>query len=133
MKSNIEILLFEIHQNIEDYANFAAKKIIEEKDFEFLIYPPNGELTELEKQELLKLSNNEHLKNALKKVIADNSAAIFFDVFNLFDGTADPKNNSNNWTGLKIVNEESCENTELADDFLHDVFFESYWDWKALQ
>ena len=131
MKNNIEILLFEIHQKIEEYADFVVKKIVKEKDLDFLNYPPNCKLTELEKQELLKLSDNEHLKNALKKVIADNSAGVIFDMFTLFDGVADP--NDDNWTGLRIMNEEDCKNIEFTDNFLHDNFFESYWDWKALQ
>lgn len=131
--NNAKTLLLDTHQDIEEYADTLVTNILDKKDFNFLTYPPNCGLTELEINELKKLDNNEHLKNALRKVIADNSAGIVFNMLNLFDGTGFPKNDNDNWTGLKVIDEEPNENSEPVDDWLHDKFYETYWDWKKIR
>ncbi len=131
--SNAHTLLIDIHQDIEEYADTLATNILDKKSFDFLAYPPNCGLTQLEIEELKKLDNNEHLKNALRKVIADNSAGVVFGMLNLFDGTGFPKNSNNDWTGLKLIYEEPNENAEPVDDWLHDKFFQTYWDWKKIR
>ena len=88
---NAITLLLNLNQDIEEYADATVKNIIEDKNFNSLTYPPNNGLTDLEKAELSKLDNNEHLKNALRKIIADNNAGVIFNRLNLFDGTASPK------------------------------------------
>jgi len=131
--NNVKTLLLDTHQDIEEYADTLVTNILDKKDFNFLTYPPNCGLTEIEIEELKKLDNNEHLKNALRKVIADNSAGIVFNMLNLFDGTGFPKNDNGDWTGLKVIDEEPNENSEPIDDWLHDKFYETYWDWKKLR
>ena len=132
-KKNALALLLDLNQDIEEYAEATVKNIIEDKNFEFLTYPPNNGLTDLEKQELNRLDNNEHLKNALRKVIADNSAGIIFNMLNLFDGTGSPKQMYNEWTGVKLMDEEPNENEAEFRDTLHDSFFETYWEWKKIR
>ena len=61
---NAMALLLDLNQDIEEFADYSVKSIIEDKNFEFLSYPPNCGFTEPEKAELDKLGNNEHLKNA---------------------------------------------------------------------
>lgn len=129
---NAITLLLDTHQDIEEYADTLATNILDKRDFN-LTYPPNCGLTELEIAELEKLDNNEHLKNALRKIVADNSAGIIFNMLNLFDGTGFPKNDNGDWTGLKVVDEEPNEKDEPVDDFLHDKFFETYWDWMKIR
>ena len=129
---NTLALLIDLHQDIEEYAEATVKNIFEDKNFN-LAYPPNNGLTDFEKQELSKLENNDHLKNALRKVIADNSAGIIFNMLNLFDGTGSPKHMNNEWTGVKLVDEEPNENEEEFQDTLHDSFFETYWEWKKIR
>lgn len=131
--NNAKTLLLDTHQDIEEYADNLVTNILDKKEFNFLSYPPNCGLTDLEIAELKKLDNNEHLKNALRKVIADNSAGIVFSLLNLFDGTGFPKNGNGDWTGLKLVDEEPNENAEPIDDWLHDKFYQTYWDWKAIR
>lgn len=126
-------LLLDLNQDIEEYAEVTVKNIIEDKDFDFLTYPPNNGLTDLEKAELNKLDNNEHLKNALRKIIADNSAGVIFNMLNLFDGTASPKLHYDNWTGVKLIDEEPQADTEQFNDMLHDSFYETYWEWRKLR
>lgn len=130
---NAIALLLDLNQNIEEYAEVIVKNIIEEKNFDFLTYPPNNGLTELEKEELSKLDNNEHLKNALRKIIADNSAGVIFNMLNLFDGTGTPKLHYDNWSGVKLIDEEPQADTEEFNDTLHDSFFETYWEWRKLR
>ncbi len=129
-KKNALALLLDLNQDIEEYTEATVKNIIEDKKFDFLTYPPNNGLTDLEKQ---KLNTNEHLKNALRKVIADNSAGIIFNMLNLFDGTGSPKHMYNEWTGIKLIDEEPDENEPRFQDTLHDSFFETYWEWKKIR
>ncbi|MEO6818832.1 MAG: hypothetical protein ABI266_05325 [Ginsengibacter sp.] len=56
-----------------------------------MTYTPNNGLTDLEKQELNKIDNNEQLKNASRINIADNSEGIIYNMVNLFDGKSSPK------------------------------------------
>lgn len=131
--NNAKTLLLDTHQDIEEYADTLVTNILDKREFNFLTYPPNCGLTELEIEELKKLDNNENLKNALRKVIADNSAGIVFNMLNLFDGTGFPKNDNEDWTGLKVIDEEPAKNSEPVDDWLHDKFYETYWDWKKVR
>ena len=112
--NNALALMLDLNQDIEEYAEATVKNIIEDKNFDFLTYPPNSGLTDLEKQELNKLDNNEHLKNALRKVIADNSAGIVFNMLNIIDGTTDPKLMYDEWTGIKLIDQDLNED---ADEF----------------
>lgn len=130
---NAFALLLDLNQDIDEYAEATVKNIVEDKNFDFLTYPPNGGLTDLEKQELSKLENNEHLKNALRKVIADNSAGLIFSMLNIIDGTTDPKHMFAEWTGVKLVDQEENEDEEEFQDMLHDSFFETYWEWKKIR
>ncbi|MFD2967752.1 hypothetical protein [Sphingobacterium bambusae] len=131
--NNAKTLLLDTHQDIEEYADTLVTNILDKREFNFLTYPPNCGLTELEIEELKKLDNNENLKNALRKVIADNSAGIVFNMLNLFDGTGFPKNDNEDWTGLKVIDEEPAKKSEPVDDWLHDKFYETYWDWKKVR
>jgi len=132
-EQNALALLLDINQDIEEYAEATVKNIIDDKNFDFLCYPPNNGLTDLEKQELYMLDNNEHLKNALRKVIADNSAGVVFSMLNMIDGTTDPKLMLDEWTGIKLVDQEHNEDAVKFQDMLHDSFFESYWKWRELR
>ena len=125
-------LLLDTHQDIEEYADSTVTNILDKKEFDFLTYPPNCGFNEQEIIELKKLNTNEHLKSALRKVIADNSAGVIFAMLNLFDGTGFPKNDNGDWTGIKLVDNEPNEGEEV-DDWLHDKFYETYWEWKKIR
>jgi hypothetical protein len=131
--NNAIALLLDLNQDMEEYADATVKSILEDRDFEFLTYPPNSGLTDLEKAELTKLENNEHLKNALRKVIANNSAGVVFNMLNLLDGTGSPKLHYDNWTGVKLVDEDSQTDSDEFADTLHDSFYETYWEWRKLR
>jgi hypothetical protein len=131
--TNAIALLLDLNQDIEEYAETTVSKVIEDKNFDSLTYPPNNGLTDDEKKELNKLDNNEHLKNALRKIMADNTAGVIFNMLNLLDGTGSPKLHFDNWTGVKLVDDDETSETESFKDTLHDGFFETYWEWKKLR
>jgi len=123
---NAIALLLDLNQDVEEYAEATVKNIIEDKNFDVLTYPPSNGLTDLEKAELNKLDNNEDLKSALRKVIADNSAGIIFNMLNLLDGTGSPKLHYDNWTGVKLFDEEPNDLSRVFKDTLHDCCSETY-------
>ena len=107
-----------------------VNKIFEGKDFNFLTYPPNEELTDEEIHELRKIRNNNQLKSALKKLIADNSASVIFSFLNHIDGTTDPKIGFDDWTGLNLQNLKF--NEEGFEEMTHSKFFEIYETWRDM-
>jgi hypothetical protein len=130
---NVKALLLDLNQDVEEYAEATVKNIFEDRNFDSLTYPPNGGLSDAEQAELEKLANNENLKNALRKILADNAAGVIFNMLNLLDGTGSPKNHDDVWTGVKLVDEDEEEEEEEFEDTLHDAFLEAYWDWKKIR
>ena len=128
--TNAKILLVEANRIIEKYADSDATKIVEKKDFNFMCYPPNCGFSDAEKIELGKLDNNEALKSAWRKLFANNSATVLFHLFNIIDETGDPQGENSAWTGVKMIDLEPNKDLEPAEDFLHDMFFDTYWDWR---
>ncbi|WP_295668718.1 hypothetical protein [uncultured Mucilaginibacter sp.] len=132
-ENNAIALLLDLNEDIEEYADCAVKNVIVDKNFEYLNYPPNCGFSDLEKEELHKLDNNPHLKNALRKIIADSSAGVIFNMLNLLDGTGSPKKMYKEWTGVQLVNEEPENDSESFAGTLHDYLFETYWTWKKIR
>lgn len=120
-------LLVSIHQLIEEQANFTVNDIENKRINQLINYPPNGGLTESEKNELSKLILNTDLKSALRKVLASNTADVFFSFLNIIDGTIDPTVEYGEWGEVMLV--DFNEENEI-ESMLHDDFYESYWDWK---
>jgi hypothetical protein len=127
---NAIALLLDLNQDIEEYSEATVKQFIEDRNFDLLTYPPNNGLTDDEKAEVDRLDNNEHLKNALRKIIANNTAGVIFNMLNLIDGTGSPKLHYDNWTGVNLIDAENDNNAESFNDTLHDCFYETYWEWK---
>ena len=98
-----------------------------------MTYPPNGGLTDEEASELKRLDNNVHLKNALRKVLVDNTAGVIFNLLNLLDGTCIPSLDDGSWTGVRLADEGSDTHGEPFIGELHDSFFEAYWEWKKIR
>jgi len=133
--SNItaSVLLLDINLCIEEYADAAVQNIIEARNFDSLVYPPNGGLTEGEKKELEELDNNDNLKNALRKVIADSTAGVLFELFNVIDGTGGPQLRQDEWKGVQLVDDQEDASEDPFPDMLHDGLFEAYWEWRQLR
>jgi len=127
---NQKALMLTIHQKVEEYADSVADSL-NKGDIEDLTYPPNCGLTGEELNALQKLKDDPTLKSALRKVLADNSAGVVFDIFNLVDGTADPDENLGNWTEIALV--DKSEELDDPIEMLHDNFYSTYWDWKKIR
>jgi hypothetical protein len=123
---NRNALLLSLQQSIEELADTKASDIFEGKTSQLINFPPNGGFTESEEYAVKALVGNEHLKSALRKILAGNSADVLFDFFNNIDGTTDP--DDENWTGVILV--DTPENNDENRDFLHDELYASYWDWR---
>ncbi len=123
---NRNALLISLQQSIEELADTKASDIFEGKTNQLINFPPNGGLTKLEEYAVKALEGNEHLKSALRKILASNSTDVLFDFFNNIDGTTDP--DDEDWTGVMLV--DTPENNDENRDFLHDELYTSYWDWR---
>jgi len=120
-----------LHQKIEEYADYTTDKLDKGETSDLLAYPPNCGLTEKESLALGKLKSDPNLKNALRKIFANNSASVLFDLMNLLDGTTDPDENNGKWTEISFV--DKTENIEENAEMLHDNFFATYRDWKEVR
>jgi hypothetical protein len=128
---NQKTLMLAIHQKIEEYADFIVEKLNNGETSDIINYPPNGGLNDDEKKALDKLKNDETLKSALKKVLADNSAGVIFELMNYLDGTTDPDSELGDWTEVSFV--DKTESIESPEEMLHDSFYETYLDWKEIR
>jgi hypothetical protein len=125
---NESTFLLNLHKSIEESANTNANHIMHGRLNQLINYPPNGGLTGEEINALMALGGQEQLKSALRKVLASTTADVFFDVFNLIDGTADPDPGTGQWTGVMMI--DKPEDLDEDGEFLHDRFYATYWDWK---
>jgi hypothetical protein len=126
---NKSTLLIHLHKSIEESASTNANHIIHGQLNQLINYPPNGGLTKNEINSLEELKGKEHLKSALTKILASTTADVFFDIFNIIDGTADPGPEAGKWTEVMLV--DKPEGLDEDVEFLHDDFYETYWDWKG--
>ena len=121
-------LLTYLHKSIEETANNLANHLNNGRTNQLIDYPPNGGLTDEEKESLEHLKNNDILRNALRKVFASNSASVLFDLFNIIDGTGDPDPGTGKWSEVMLV--DMPEDFDEHVEFLHDNFYETYWNWR---
>ena len=126
-ENNKKSLLVSVHQLIEESANHTVNDLENKRINRIIDYPSNGGFTESEKSELEKLEVNSDLKSALRKVLASNTADVFFSFLNIVDGTADPTIEYGDWQDVMLVDFD--EENDM-DSMLHDDFYETYWDWK---
>jgi hypothetical protein len=120
-----------LQQKIEESADYLADELEKGNSTDFLFYPPNRGLTKMEVSSLEKLKKDPILKSALRKILADNSAGVLFELLNVIDGTSDPDENLGKWTEISFVDKTDAlaENTEM----LHDELYSKYWDWKKIR
>lgn len=130
-EENRTTLLTQLHKTIEETANSLANDLNEGRTEELIGYPPNGGLTEAEKSSLERLKNDETLRDALRKILASNSASVLFELFNIIDGTSDPDPELGEWSEVLLVDQP--EDFDEHVEFLHDNFFETYWNWIELR
>lgn len=127
-EENKKSLFIQLHKDIDEISSKVAKKISDGKIDE-LVYPPSpdNELNDEEKKAIKKLKNIPNIESALKKIIKDSHSYPWFNFFNFIDGTGDPAGDK--WTGVSLVDLDVDE--DEGKEFLHDVFYETYWDYKS--
>jgi hypothetical protein len=126
---NQHILLVNTHRFIEENAVATITHLAAQKADKALFYPPNCSLNEAENAAITSIDwQNDALQSAFRKILANNSAGVLFDLFNIIDGTTEP---DEDWSGVHIVDATSENADENQNDFLHDEFLATYWDWRA--
>jgi hypothetical protein len=125
-ESNRNILLMELNKAIEDAAEAGAKDVLQQDFDNLAVYPPNGGYTYEEKVALRSIASVPNAESALRKVLANASASVIFNMLNWFDGTSDPESES--WTGVTLVDSDTVGDPPYA--MLHDDFYDKYWDWR---
>lgn len=128
---NNKTLMLSLHKSIEEYADYASTQLMKGETTDLLNYPPNCGFTDGEQKALEKLRNDQELKSALRKILAENSASVIFDLMNHIDGTTDPSENLGEWTQVCFV--DRSDEIEAPDEMLHDNFYGTYWDWKEIR
>ena len=126
-ENNRHTLLLAIHQSIEEWSTGSANDLFQSSTID-LEYPPNGGFTTEETEALKVLQGNSVFQSAMRKVLASCASGVVFNMLNLIDGTSDPKHGD--WDGVSLVDKSE----DAADaEFLHDDFFDVYWDWREIR
>ena len=126
--AQMDALMLDVHRGIEDAARLAANALVRDAKIPPLSYPPNGGLSDQEREALTALADTPEIVSGLRKLIADAIAASFFSFFNLLDGTGDLMHlREDDWPGFELVEAED------GGQMLHEYFFESYWAWCELR
>ena len=124
-EGNRQAFLIAAHQAVEEQAAAYVNDLLHGRRQQ-LDYPPNGGFTDEEETALKQLQDNMVLHSALRKVLASCAAGTVFDLLNLIDGTNDPEHGD--WSGVRLVDRQ--EEMEEHWEFLHDAFFDTYWNWR---
>lgn len=122
-------LFINLHRAIDEAVTYTIDNLTTPKDLN-LAYPPNSGLTEEEIKAVEALQMDQTLKNALEKILADAASYPVFRLLSLIDGVSDPVGLDEFWPGFILEPKEDDE--DLNDSFLHDEFFDTYWDWIGL-
>ncbi|WP_035557449.1 hypothetical protein [Hymenobacter sp. IS2118] len=126
-EENQRTLLIAANQAVEEYASYSANSLFKGAGVE-IAYPPNGGFTPEEAEALKLLQGNAVVRSALRKVLADCAAGVVFDLFNMIDGTTEPKQGG--WSQVMLGDKPA----DWEDQgFLHDEFFAAYWDWRDIR
>jgi hypothetical protein len=128
---HLHSMMLYLHKNIQESTDWTFEGLRTGKLKELISYPPNVELSDLEIKNLVRvLKDNPEAEDTLKKIMVNASMYPLFDLFNFIDGSGDIPNS--NYESIELVEcsfEEVEKLDDNRDDFLHDMFFSSYWDW----
>jgi hypothetical protein len=122
-------LMLGLHRSIEQQSEAVAAKITAQAP-RTPAYPPNGGLTDEEQAALKALEPDPALHSGLRKLIAGATAAVVFELFNFIDGTGAPAGEQP-WGAFHI--DKMSKDEARRQVFLHDTFYETYWDWRKVR
>lgn len=127
---HLNSLLFYLHNDIQESVDWSFQSLRDNKLQKMISYSPNVELTTEEITTLIEiLDNNPGIEDTLKKIMKNASMYPLFNLFNIIDGSGDIPDSNYEKVELIECNFEEVENIEDREDFLHDLFFSTYWDW----
>ncbi len=129
---NRRALLLEAHRFIEQTAEIFAKSLVDGKlvnaPNQVIAYPPNNGFAPDELEALQMLVNVPHIESVMRKLLAAAADQSVHDMLCIIDGVRDP--NSRGWSGVSLLDKES---EDSGGAFLHDAFFDCYWDWRTMR
>lgn len=130
-----KVFFIELHRIIEEYSKIRTELTSPSNDVQI---GQDLKLTESEIASLKAETLAQESITAIEKIVRSSITGAFFDAFCLLDGVADPllTKISDVWLGMKLTerNGEDEESDEVVEDhdMLHDLVYETYWDWKAI-
>ncbi|MCB2362400.1 hypothetical protein [Clostridium estertheticum] len=125
-EKNKKILLRYMHKEINETTQSVVKSILNGNIEEQITYPPDTRLTDEEIESMRQVKNISSIESALIKIILDACANPIFSLFSVIDGVTDP--DDCNWKGVSIL--DRVDSDKDVEEFLHDSFYDSYWDFK---
>lgn len=128
-KNLLELMVY-LHNRIDESVGWTFDSINNGKIKDMISYPPGVEISDKELKILQDVIGNEEVKSALKKVMINNAMYPLFDLFNFIDGTGNIPDAEYDWIELIECKYEDIEKIEDREDFLHDLFFETFWEWN---
>jgi len=127
---HLNSMMHYLHMNIHESVEWSFESLRNKKLKEMISYPPNTELTDDEMNTLITVLNqNPGIEETLKKMMINASIYPLFDLFNFIDGTGDIPDSNYETIELVECTFDEIEPLEDREDFLHDLLFESYWNW----
>ncbi|WP_127534012.1 hypothetical protein [Paenibacillus kobensis] len=127
---HLNSLLFYLHNDIHESADWSFQSLRNNKLQEMVSYPPNVEITTSEINKLIEvLDSNPGIEETLKKIMINASMYPLFNLFNIIDGSGDIPDSNYEKVELIECRFEEIEDIEDREDFIHDLLFSTYWDW----
>lgn len=121
-----------VNSSVEEAAETYARKVVDGevlRDFPYgLSYPPNAGLTNDEVAAIEQLRQVPGVESALRKVLAATAAEPIDRLLCIIDGVDDP--GDEDWTGVSLLDKRE---TDEEGEFLHDGFYEAYWEWRKVR
>jgi len=131
-RENQKTLMVQLNVDIDRAATEIAETVTHGDTLKMLYPPsPDDQLSEGEIEAINMIKNIPNVEGALKKMIAEGAAKVAFNFLNYLDGTGDPGSKSGKWSGVALIVHPLTG--DPYEQMLHDEFYDSYWDAKALR
>ncbi|THF78466.1 hypothetical protein [Cohnella fermenti] len=129
--NHLNSLLLYLHKDIHESVDWTFESLRNDKLQQMISYPPDVELTKHEVNNLIELlDQNLEIEKTMKKLMRNMSMYPLFNLFNFIDGTTDIPDSNYERIELVECSHEEAEKLEDREDFMHDLLFASYWEWK---
>ena len=122
-----KVFLIELHEIIKNSSEIRNHLVDASEDN---IISDMFKLSIEEVNALKKYNFDDVVLSAIEKSVRDNIERAFFRALALLDAVGDPEvvEIDKTWLGLTL-HERKLDEEEDNEEFLHDEFYEVYWDW----